>query len=265
MKQAVAALVLLLNTCALAQVVPVKPPTAPFPIIPSFPIIPIIPQPPTGGPTLTRSAVTTTTIASDPSPSPGYVLKEYSNGTATVSAAFDPRVYGGCITRFHIDSDEVPQFENDRTLCGQEKDMTTQFTALFNLNKYDDIRGRLNPDGTYEIRVHSITPERRDGPIKRKYWSFLYQGVGAVVPSSSSSVPPSTSASATSSSQSAAASTSKVAESPAPTKSAATESATESVAPSSQAPAPSNNLYKAGASTASALTLAGVAAMALLF
>ncbi|KAI8845377.1 hypothetical protein BJ741DRAFT_587883 [Chytriomyces cf. hyalinus JEL632] len=257
MKHCVAALVLsaLLNTCAVAQVVPVRPPTGPPAVAP------------TSTSTPTQAAVLTTTTAdSGPLPSPGYLLKDYRNGTATESAAFDSRYKGGCITRFHLDSDKVPQFENDLTLCGREKDMTTQFSALFKLGKYDEIRADLRPDGIYEIQVHSITPEKRrdggDANARNKKWSFTYQGVGAVVlPSSKSSVVPSTSTAVKSSTAASSAS-----ESPVPSTSVMpTDSVSaEPVAPSSQLPVPTN-LYQAGASTASVLTFAGVAAVALLF
>ncbi|KAJ3400753.1 hypothetical protein HDU80_006628 [Chytriomyces hyalinus] len=262
MKHALAALALsaLLNTCAVAQVVPIRPP-------PSGPPA----GPPTSTSTLTQAVVTTTTVDSGPLPSPGYLLKEYRNGTATESAAFDSRFNGGCITRFHLDSEDVAQFENDGTLCGQQKDMFTQFAALFKLGKYDRIRGDFRPDGIYEIQVKSIVPTRRDGAAeesRKSYWSFTYQGVGAVVPSSLSSEVPSTSTAVIkSSTQSSAVSSStvKASESPVPSASAATGSASaQPVAPSSEAPAPSN-LYQAGASTASVLTFAGAAAMALLF
>ncbi|KAJ3235024.1 hypothetical protein HDU78_005514 [Chytriomyces hyalinus] len=258
MKNAVAALVLsaLLNTCAVAQVVPVRPP-------PSGPPA----RPPTSTAAITQSAVTTTTAVSDPLPSPAYLLKEYRNGTATASAAFDSRFNGGCITRFHLDSEDVPQFENDPALCGKKTDMFTQFVALFKLGKYDQIRGDFHPDGIYEIQVQTVVPTRRDGDeeSRKTSWSFKYQGVGAVVSSSlSSEVPPTSTAVVTkSSTQSSAVSSStvKASESPVPSASAATASASaEPVAPS-----PSNLYQVAGASTTSVLTFAGAAAMALLF
>ncbi|KAJ3252489.1 hypothetical protein HDU77_005107 [Chytriomyces hyalinus] len=270
MKNAVAALVLsaLLNTCAVAQVVPVRPPPSGPPAPPSGPPA----GPPTSTAAITQSAVTTTTAVSDPLPSPGYLLKEYRNGTATASADFDSRFNGGCITRFHLDSEDVPQFENDPALCGKKTDMFTQFVALFKLGKYDRIRGDFHPDGIYEIQVQTNVPTRRDGAqeSRKTSWSFTYQGVGAVVSSSlSSEVPPTSTAVVTkSSTQSSAVSTStmKASESPVPSASAATASASaEPVAPSSQAPAPSNLYQVAGASTTSVLTFAGAAAMALLF
>ncbi|KAJ3233876.1 hypothetical protein HDU81_001944 [Chytriomyces hyalinus] len=204
-----------------------------------------------------------------PAPSPAYTFVSYHKGGASRTHEFNERIDGGCVNRFHLDSAMVPQFENNATLCGEASDMTSQFFALFRLfPEGDEIHNDYLPDGSYVIQIFSHHFDKRDGLVDQNGgWTFNYQGVAALPSTTSSDVTSATQTTNTAESSSTASSTNAFESSTESTVSETSKTEATGTVPvvTQSRQSAIGNLYEAGASTASILTLGSIAAMVLLF
>ncbi|KAJ3228844.1 hypothetical protein HDU81_005838 [Chytriomyces hyalinus] len=137
-------------------------------------------------PTTTTSSTTTTTTTTTTSAAAAFTLAAILPGVAQPKDAYAPRLAGGCISKFQLNNQTgLPQFINNATLCGEQSDMISQFTALFNVGAgIAKLNNGFLANGTYVIQIQALNATKRRDTLDsgRGNWNWLYNGINPLPP-----------------------------------------------------------------------------------